>query len=285
MSTTAHIWKVAVVVAGCLLASCVDEPPANPQDYEPYEPEPRQQLDCTPNLDGVIEKDEFTARLNTPVDFLVSAPGQTRSIDPTAAQVDGRRVWDWSQRRASDQLATIEARAVSDQWFAGEFSDADFALPFSLGGETLAIFRETSSTLKLLGLASRQEEPESGKTLLVYDTPIDLYRFPLESDKSWTTSSDIQDGRLRGLPYAGEDTYEVTVGQTGSLRLPNLTFDEAHKIYITYRADPVGGQEQVTRQISFLFECFGEIARATSEVGESSRNFETAANVRRFGFR
>jgi hypothetical protein len=38
----------------------------------------------------------------------------------------------------------------------------------------------------------------------------------------------------------------------------------------------------VTRQDSYLFECFGEVARATSQPNETSDDFTTAAEVRRF---
>jgi hypothetical protein len=46
---------------------------------------------------------------------------------------------------------------------------------------------------------------------------------------------------------------------------------------------PAAGQTQVTRQVSFMFECFGEIARATSLPGETNDDFTTAAEIRRFG--
>ena len=38
----------------------------------------------------------------------------------------------------------------------------------------------------------------------------------------------------------------------------------------------------MTYQISFLFECFGEVARATSQPNETNQDFTTAAEVRRF---
>ena len=37
------------------------------------------------------------------------------------------------------------------------------------------------------------------------------------------------------------------------------------------------------RQVSFLFECFGEVARATSRDDEQAVDFTTAAEVRRLG--
>jgi hypothetical protein len=37
----------------------------------------------------------------------------------------------------------------------------------------------------------------------------------------------------------------------------------------------------VTRQTSFFFECFGEVARATSQPNETQDDFTTAAELRR----
>jgi hypothetical protein len=35
--------------------------------------------------------------------------------------------------------------------------------------------------------------------------------------------------------------------------------------------------------VSFFFQCFGEVARATSQTNDTNENFTTAAQVRRFG--
>jgi hypothetical protein len=46
---------------------------------------------------------------------------------------------------------------------------------------------------------------------------------------------------------------------------------------------PAVGATVITRQTSFLFECFGEVARATSVQNEENEKFTTAAEVRRLG--
>mgnify|MGYP000997285483 FL=1 len=43
------------------------------------------------------------------------------------------------------------------------------------------------------------------------------------------------------------------------------------------------GASSSTRQSQFLFECFGEVVRATSAPGEKDDDFTTAAEVRRLG--
>ena len=51
----------------------------------------------------------------------------------------------------------------------------------------------------------------------------------------------------------------------------------------TLTVTPAAGKAVSTRQTSFLFECFGEVARATSQNDETQDNFTTAAEVRRLG--
>ena len=46
---------------------------------------------------------------------------------------------------------------------------------------------------------------------------------------------------------------------------------------------PATGASIVTRQDSFLFECFGEVARATSVNDEPKDDFTTASEIRRLG--
>jgi hypothetical protein len=89
---------------------------------------------------------------------------------------------------------------------------------------------------------------------------------------------------IRGLPYAGKDTYEITVDAAGSLDLPDITFSQALRVRTKVTVEPAAGMAVVTRQASYVFECFGEVARVTSNNGEMNADFTTAAEVRRFGF-
>ena len=53
--------------------------------------------------------------------------------------------------------------------------------------------------------------------------------FPLSVGSTWTVTGTVVNGMLEGLPYAGQDTYEVTDDATGELILPDLTFTQAHR--------------------------------------------------------
>jgi hypothetical protein len=93
----------------------------------------------------------------------------------------------------------------------------------------------------------------------------------------------VKNATLRGLPYAGTDTYVITVDGAGTLLLQDYTFTQAMRVRTDLTAAPAAGETVTTKQVSFLFECFGEVARATSQNNETQENFTTAAEVRRLG--
>ena len=93
----------------------------------------------------------------------------------------------------------------------------------------------------------------------------------------------MQNGTLRGLPYAGKDTYEAKVAAAGRLVLPPIELTQAQEVLLSALVEPAVGTSVRTRQASFLFECFGEVARATSANDEKDELFTTATEVRRLG--
>jgi hypothetical protein len=241
-------------------------------------------LSCVPNLDGRIDATEMKATLGVPVTFLVSPPNQTRPVD-LAGTVDdaGKRTWDWSADVASDRTAQIEATALEGKWYASSFPKGQFVTPLDAAGTLENVYAEDDAALWLLGVASAEKDPPSGRTLLVYTAPIALYRFPLEVGSTWVSTGEIVGGKLHGFPYAGKDVYEVKDLATGQLVLRDLTFTQAHRVQTRVTVSPATGKAVSTRQDSFLFECFGEVARATSEPNEPKDDFTTAAEVRRLG--
>jgi hypothetical protein len=252
--------------------------------HDPVKETDPPNLTCVPNLDDRIDANELTASLGVPASFLVSPGGEKRTVDLTGtADETGSPIWDFSQDFASDQQAIIEASGLSDKWYKASFPDGEFAAPADAAGTLHAVYRHTDEALLLLGLASVSEAPKKGKTLLVYDSPIALYRFPIEAGKSWTASGSIVNGMAFGLPYAGKDTYEVDVDVSGTMELFDYIFTQVHRVRLHVIQEPAVGKSSSTRQSQFLFECFGEVVRATSLPDEKQENFTTAAEVRRLG--
>ncbi len=241
------------------------------------------EIACLPNLDGQIEAFEVPVTLHTPVDFYVSPDGTAIDL---VGQVDedGKRVWDFSEQSPSDARVQASVAPLAEKWYASSFPGGEFVLPtdFGAGSNVDGIYSVDDDGLWLYGVASSEPEPAAGTTLLPYDEPVALYRFPLAPGDAWTEVGTLTNGELAGLPYNGTDTYEVEVDGTGRLELPYISFEQTHRIRIRVVVAPaVGGVTTSRRQVSFLFECFGEVAQATSRVDEPDRDFTTAAELRR----
>lgn len=249
-----------------------------------YEATPSETLSCIPNLDGRIDAAELKAQIGVPASFIVSPQNAERTIDLEGTIDDrGRRVWDWSTDFAEDQSARVSAAELSGRWYEDSFQNAEFVTPFDAQNSIEAVYSHDENGLYLHGFASRDENPARGRTLLVYQTPVAIYRFPVRAGEEWSEEGLVQNGMLRGLVYAGRDSYEVRVDATGELRLPDLTLTQAHRVRMNVRTDPAVGASVSLKQVSFLFECLGEVARATSRSNETEQNFTIAAEQRRLG--
>ena len=265
------------------LSACAENQ-TPPPEKGPYKAPSAEPLSCVPNLDGKIEASELQAAFGVPVSYLVSPAGRERAVDLAGSPAEGGMLhWDLGADYADDRVAKLSAKALTGTWYESAFPGATFAAPFDAAGATWAIYAQSSETISLMGLASKDEAPADGKTLLVYQEPIAVYRFPLTPGMQWIASSKIENGTVRGLPYAGKDTYEIKVDGEGTLELPDLRFSRALRMKTRVTVQPAAGESVVTRQTSFFFECFGEVARATSRPGEQDENFKIAAELRRFG--
>jgi hypothetical protein len=240
-------------------------------------------LSCVPNLDGVIDSTEVAPVLGVAVSYLVSPAGQTRPVNVVGGQdAQGHLEWDFGTDYADDQIAAIAASPLQGKWYAGSFPNGQFATPFDAGDTLEAVYSQDANGLYLQGLASTEQSPSDGETLLVYDTPVTLYVFPLKAGATWSTTGVVRNGMLRGSPYDGQDTYQGADVATGEILLPALSLAQAHRLTFVVTTVPAAGANVVTRQDSYLFECFGEVARATATTGETSDDFTTASEVRRF---
>jgi hypothetical protein len=273
------------VLASLLAAvlSCGENltPAADRQLYDGGGEEP---LECVPNLDGRIDADELQAAIGVPANYLVSPKGEERTVD-LVGTVDGagKRVWDWSANAPTDQLAVLTASALAGKWYAASFPGGQFVAALDAAGALEAVYVHDEQALWLLGYASAAEAPAEGRTLVVYQQPVALYRFPLQVGAQWVSVGTVQNATVYGLPYAGRDTYEMSVDAAGTLHLPDVTFSQALRTRAHITSEPAVGASVSRRQVSFLFECFGEVARAASRDNESAVDFTAAVEVRRLG--
>lgn len=259
--------RTALILSCVLLtANCAD----NRTPYGPDAGSTGEREDiCLPNLDGVFERDEMPAQLRNAVSYLVA---QNVNVDLRGSEIDLRSEF------SGEEKISLVALPLEGQWFANEFAADSIVVPLSGAGDTLGVLRLAQSALTLVGIVSILE----GHTILHYQSPIDLYRFPLSVGSTWTSESAVT-GTLASVPYNGTDRYEIQVPSIESVLLPHLRFTSAYRVHTTVTSDSGAAGVIVTRQqISLLSECFGEITRALSQDNETDINFTAASELWRF---
>lgn len=274
---------VALIALTILAAAC--GPNRTWPEREAWEAPEVTPLECVPNLDGVIDASELKTAFDVPVRYLVNPAGSSRSVDVVGEVTpEGHRLWAMGVDYADDRVAALSASRPQGRWYESRFPAAQFVSPLDLGGTIEGVYANDGGNLLLLGYASSAESPPEGKTLVVYTQPVAIFRLPLMPGKSWVSVGEVRDGVVRGLPYAGRDTYTIAVDGSGRLELPDVTFTQALRVRTTTLIEPAVGASIVRRQVGWLFECFGEVARATAPDGTTDDDFTTAAELRRLGF-
>ncbi len=281
---TAYLLPFALLLAAC--GDNLTHPPDRDGGASTSSGAGGSAFTCLPNLDGQIDATELAPAFDVQVSYVISPVGEDRTVN-LAGKSDGKGgvAWDFSPDFATDKALLLTATKVAGKWYASSFPDGDFASPVDTVGEIYGVYSATDKAISLLGIASVVEKPKKGKTLLVYDAPIDVYRFPMTPGLAWSTQASVMmGGMINGLAYSSTDTYDVKDAALGSLALHDLTFEQVHKIETRVTLKPsVGPATQTTWQVGFVSECFGEVTRATSHIGEATANFTKAAEVRRLG--
>jgi hypothetical protein len=228
---------------------------------------PPQLPSCVPNRDGAITADELPIALGATVDYYTSANTQVALTGD---------VVDLSQERASDTVIALGPTALGAQWYAASFPNGQFVV--DAGGGLDGIYHQDERALWLDGTASQVDG--ANKTLVVYPTPLPVLRFPVTAGESYS-SMVAMTATIDGLPFNGSDQLDVDVTAADRLDVPYVQFSPVLRVRET--AVRKTGQASVTKRTTiFLFECFGEVARAESKQDESNPDFTTAEYLRRF---
>jgi hypothetical protein len=181
-----------------------------------------------------------------------------------------------SQENAADQVVALGPVALGVQWYASQFPSGQFVVDAGSGLD--GIYHQDAQALWLDGTASQTDG--ANKTLIVYPTPLPVLRFPLAKGEAYTASVSYS-ATIDGLPFNGSDELDVDVPDTGRLDVPYVQFSPT--LRVREKAVRKTGATSITKRTTlFLFECFGEVARAESKQDETNADFTTAAYLRRF---
>ena len=235
------------------------------------QPEPSPVLpSCIPNRDGKITAEELPIALGEAATYYA---GTMRAID----QLPQGGTWDFSDERSDDEVVAIGPAPVRDQWYAASFPAGQFAV--DAGGSLDGIYHQDAQALWLDGTAS---QTEGNKTLIVYPQPLAVLRFPVTVGDMYTQTVALTNVTINGLPFNGTDELTVEVIESAELSLPYVEFSPTLRVRTSAVRRPSSGGMTGRRQSLWLFECFGEIARAESRPDETNADFTTAAYFRRF---
>lgn len=267
---TTTLSLLALAAGGCFGTNA-----PTPNDDAAYGAAPDLGPLCTGNNDGVIARDELQFPVGVSVNYLSNPSGTTATVAPDGTMMADGPQWDLTSTAGDVHQLTLES--VGDKWFASSFPGASYATVTDLASGTLGIFRVTNDTLEILGYASEQPN----QTLLVYDQPIASLKFPVTAGQSWVTSAHIVNGTLNGMPYAGLDTYRISVDERGTAVLPFLSFGNTMRVHVELTQTLPGGVSVSRIQYLFFHECYGELGRMVSTLNETNQSFTSASEFRR----
>ena len=229
---------------------------------------------CSPNHDGVIDRDEIVVLVGAGPGYAVNTPGTTVPVSLEAHS----GVWDFSAppdyQGGSEQQAFDQLLSAKGQWWSADFPSASYAMQAPGGQDLLIVMRSTDGDEEALGYVSQSSQA----TELTYDHPIPLWQFPLAAGKQWTATANVT-GRVDYVAVVESETWELLVTARGTTKVPLGTFDSLQlRIHVTQTI----GLQQTTRYIyQHVAECYGQLARIRSQDNEASPDFTTAAERRR----
>lgn len=239
------------------------------------QPEPVPVLpSCVPDRDGRITADELPIAYGFTVAYYAAT---NRSVNLTPKN----GVYDLSVEAPDDTVVALGPVQLAAQWYADQFPTGQFVVDGGAGLD--GIYHQDERALWLDGTASQQEAPAAGKTLIRYADPIALLRFPLTDGLVYSTSAALASATIAGLPFVGTDKVDVNVTAGARLDVPYVEFSPVLRVRTKVTRTPSTGTPVISKRTTlFMFECFGEVARAESKPDEVAEDFTTAAYFRRF---
>lgn len=230
---------------------------------------------CNPNHDGIITLNELPFAAGRMGTFRIATDATWDTAG--AAATNGQRRWDLTGALANDQDRNLVLGAPAGTWWAADYPTATYATPLASSSDLRGVFQLGSQSLSLLGVVS----PDGGtyKTELAYDAPAQVLAVPMQAGSMWTSSSTVT-GYAQGVYVAYTEAYESHVDQVGTMVTP---YGEFPVLRVATDLTRTSGFTTLAtnRTYTWVAECFGPVATATSKDFESSAEFTNVAEVRR----
>jgi hypothetical protein len=233
---------------------------------------------CRGNRDGTIARSEVVFVPGVEVHYRINPPNTLARVSARGViNPDGSRTWDFADR--TGDAVTLSLSTSEGQWWQSRFPTAQYASRIDPRSPNLGVYRAGDVSVELLGLVAPSE---ATMTVVPYEPGVAVLRFPLAMGATWTAESTTPGAMVEGTPIFSRDRYVFTVDARGTVVLPELTFRDALRVRIELTQQlATGGMRRI--QYLWLVECYGEVARMTSQLGEVDPDFTSAVEFRRLG--
>ncbi len=213
---------------------------------------------CVPDDGGVITRAELPMMAGLHGSYVI-AENVTMATGGTS-QPDGTVDWDFSGSLAGDHTVVITTDAPSGQWFSSAYTSATYTSKLSDTQTWLGVYQATASALLLDGVVT----PTSGsqQTELSYSPSAEILAAPMQMGSTWSSTSTVK-GQLDGVPTQYTEKYDSTVDARGTLKVPYGTF-QVLRVQTTLTRT-VAAAVETTQTMTFVAQCFGPVARLTSQ--------------------
>jgi len=224
--------------------------------------------------DGIITRDEMVIEVGLGATYRVNQTAPV-TVDLVGTPSGGEPLWDFTGTTPSDQSVVDELLPVAGTWFAADFPTATYIA--HLDPDTYGVFRVTPQALSMIGIAS----VTANETLMTYDVPVDLLRFPIALNDHYVIST-TSTGTYSWTPFwTIEETYDVTVDARGRVVVPAGSFHALRIRTNLHQVIPFTVFTVDRTLYIWVTECFGIVARITSQDDEPQNIFTEAAEFRR----
>ncbi len=234
--------------------------------------------DCQSDRDDQIDRFEVPTKPGITARFARNDLGEMVEL-AMGADDDGRDFGD----AATDIGATMRLVEPAELGLDEAFPQARFAQGASVAHPDLyGMYRvepaedESYGELMLLGYATGPGTPKSSATLLRYDTPVVVERWPMQLGDTWGGEHTFRDALLGGALQAGVEDYFFEVDAAGSVLLPGgIEMKSTLRVRSTVvrtLALTRDVHDSATTTLRWLQACYGEVARSTTdgtEIGDT----------------
>lgn len=234
---------------------------------------------CTGNGDDVIEAAEARAVLGAALVYLVNSEGSHPVVDLEGTIESGRRTWHFEREQAGDRRIEELVLDPTEHWFGAYFPGATHASVVPGFEAAVGVYGTSDEGIALLGIASVADE----STLVTYDRPIHVARFPIQVGDGWTDEAHAT-GRVEHVAFNADESFTVEVDAAGVIRVPAGTFPVV-RVRTEMDRHNSGPLDDHRISYAWIAECWGRVAYVGSESGERDPSFPEAAQYWRLVLR